>query len=99
MRENVFKKDFLAIKQQRTHIKFKQYIILHRTYKEICDKHDPNYYKEFKAWADRYFVIQHRNETRGFGGIFFDDQNEKDPEDICAFSEECLNSVVVKRLK
>lgn len=66
----------------------------HGTYKEICDKHDPNYYKEFKAWADRYFVIQHRNETRGFGGIFFDDQNEKDPEDIFAFSEECLNSVV-----
>ena len=28
MRENVFKKDFLAIKQQRTHIKFKQYILM-----------------------------------------------------------------------
>mmetsp|Transcript_20799 Transcript_20799/g.29357 ORF Transcript_20799/g.29357 Transcript_20799/m.29357 type:complete len:393 (+) Transcript_20799:147-1325(+) len=66
----------------------------HGTYKEICDKHDPEYYKEFKAWADRYFVIQHRNETRGFGGIFFDDQNNKDPDEHFAFSEECLNSVV-----
>jgi len=66
----------------------------HGTYKEICDKHDPNYYDEFKAWADRYFVIQHRNETRGMGGIFFDDQNDRDPDTIFEFSKECLNSVV-----
>jgi coproporphyrinogen III oxidase len=66
----------------------------HGTYKEICDKHDPEYYKEFKAWADKYFVIQHRNETRGCGGIFFDDQNDRDPNTIFEFSKECLNSVV-----
>mmetsp|Transcript_7746 Transcript_7746/g.11351 ORF Transcript_7746/g.11351 Transcript_7746/m.11351 type:complete len:410 (-) Transcript_7746:131-1360(-) len=66
----------------------------HGTYKEICDKHDPDYYTEFKAWADRYFVIQHRNETRGFGGIFFDDQNDKDPDEHFAFSHECVNSVI-----
>jgi len=66
----------------------------HGTYKEVCDKHDPEYYDEFKSWADRYFFIQHRNETRGLGGIFFDDQNSKDPEEHFAFSTECLNSVV-----
>jgi len=66
----------------------------HGTYKEICDKHDPKYYEEFKSWADRYFVIQHRNETRGLGGIFFDDQNNKTPDEHFAFSKECLNSVV-----
>ena len=66
----------------------------HGTYKEICDKHDPNYFTEFKSWADRYFVIQHRNETRGLGGIFFDDQNDKDPEQHLAFSQECVNSVI-----
>jgi len=66
----------------------------HGVYKEVCDNHDPNYYKDFKAWADRYFVIQHRNETRGLGGIFFDDQNDKDPEEHFAFSEEALNSVI-----
>jgi len=65
----------------------------HGTYKDVCDKHDPNYYKEFKAWADRYFLIPHRNETRGFGGIFFDDQNDRDPNTIFEFSKECLNSV------
>jgi len=66
----------------------------HGTYKEICDKHDPDYYTEFKAWADRYFVIQHRNETRGLGGIFFDDQNNKDPDEHFAFSKDCVNSVL-----
>jgi len=66
----------------------------HGSYKEICDKHDPKYHEEFKAWADRYFVIQHRNETRGFGGIFFDDQNDRDPDTIFAFSKECLNNVI-----
>jgi len=66
----------------------------HGTYKEVCDKHDPKYYEEFKSWADRYFVIQHRNETRGLGGIFFDDQNDKDPDAHFEFSKECLNSVV-----
>lgn len=66
----------------------------HGTYKDICDKYDPNYYKEFKEWADKYFVIKHRGETRGLGGIFFDDQNNKTPEEHFEFSKECLNAVV-----
>jgi coproporphyrinogen III oxidase len=66
----------------------------HGTYKEICDKHDENYYKEFKEWADRYFYIKHRDETRGLGGIFFDDQNDRDPDTIFEFSKECLNNVI-----
>jgi coproporphyrinogen III oxidase len=66
----------------------------HGTYKEVCDKHDPKYYSDFKAWADRYFVISHRNETRGLGGIFFDDQNDKDPEEHFAFSKDAVNSVI-----
>ncbi|BDS12835.1 oxygen-dependent coproporphyrinogen oxidase [Aureispira anguillae] len=44
----------------------------HQQLKEVCDQHDKNYYPEFKTWADNYFFIQHRNETRGIGGIFFD---------------------------
>lgn len=66
----------------------------HGTYKDVCDKHDPTYYPEFKAWADRYFTINHRNETRGLGGIFFDDLNNKDPDVIYEFSKDALNSVV-----
>jgi len=44
----------------------------HQELKKVCDKHNPSYYKEFKKWADDYFYIPHRNETRGIGGIFFD---------------------------
>ncbi len=44
----------------------------HQTLKDTCDKHHPNFYSEFKAWADRYFYIKHRDETRGIGGIFYD---------------------------
>ena len=44
----------------------------HCTLKDVCDKHHVTYYNEFKKWADEYFFIPHRNETRGIGGIFFD---------------------------
>jgi coproporphyrinogen III oxidase len=47
-------------------------IHFHRTIKEACDNHDPAYYPRFKKWCDEYFLIKHRNETRGIGGIFFD---------------------------
>lgn len=40
----------------------------HGTLKEVCDKHDSTYYPKFKKWADEYFVIKHRGETRGLGG-------------------------------
>lgn len=66
----------------------------HGTYKKVCDRHDPAYYPKFKSWCDDYFLIKHRGERRGLGGIFFDDQNNKAPEQILAFSEDCANSVV-----
>ena len=51
----------------------------HQSLKNACDKFDASYYPEFKKWADDYFFIKHRNETRGIGGIFFDrlTENEK----------------------
>jgi coproporphyrinogen III oxidase len=45
----------------------------HRTFKAACDRHDPAYYPKFKAICDRYFFLKHRGETRGVGGIFFED--------------------------
>ncbi|MCW3077599.1 MAG: coproporphyrinogen oxidase [Bacteroidetes bacterium] len=48
----------------------------HGELKKTCDKHHASYYSKFKEWADDYFFIQHRNETRGIGGIFFDRLNE-----------------------
>lgn len=44
----------------------------HQQLKKVCDQHDSSYYPEFKKWADDYFFIKHRNETRGIGGVFFD---------------------------
>ncbi len=44
----------------------------HEKLKAVCDTHHPDYYAAFKKWADDYFFIKHRNETRGVGGIFFD---------------------------
>ncbi|MDQ3192097.1 MAG: oxygen-dependent coproporphyrinogen oxidase [Bacteroidota bacterium] len=44
----------------------------HSNLKQACDKHHSSYYPEFKKWADDYFYIPHRSETRGVGGIFFD---------------------------
>lgn len=44
----------------------------HQSLKEICDRYDSSYYDRFKKWADDYFFIPHRNETRGVGGIFYD---------------------------
>jgi coproporphyrinogen III oxidase len=44
----------------------------HLSLKGICDQYDNQFYPKFKNWADDYFFIPHRNETRGVGGIFFD---------------------------
>jgi coproporphyrinogen III oxidase len=44
----------------------------HAAFKTACDAHDPAYYPRFKAWADDYFYIPHRQVHRGVGGIFYD---------------------------
>lgn len=64
----------------------------HTHIKNICDKHSPEFYTQFKEWADQYFFIAHRNETRGIGGIFFDRLSDstfaKSKEEIFAFVME-----------
>ena len=48
----------------------------HKGLAAICAKYDTDFYPKFKNWADDYFYIPHRNETRGIGGIFFDHLKE-----------------------
>lgn len=69
-------------------------IHFHRTIKDACDKHDKSYFPRFKAWCDKYFYIPHRQETRGVGGIFFDDldQDEKDQEELFSFIQDCCKA-------
>ncbi|KAG6336258.1 hypothetical protein ID866_2835 [Astraeus odoratus] len=45
----------------------------HQTLKDACDQHGRELYPAFKKWCDEYFYIVHRQETRGVGGLFFDD--------------------------
>lgn len=59
----------------------------HLQLKNTCDQFDSNYYPEFKKWADDYFFINHRNETRGIGGIFFDKLNANDKHDKTSIFE------------
>uniref|UniRef100_A0A7I4CC82 coproporphyrinogen oxidase n=1 Tax=Physcomitrium patens TaxID=3218 RepID=A0A7I4CC82_PHYPA len=66
----------------------------HQTQKDACDKHDPEFYPKYKKWCDDYFLIKHRGERRGLGGIFFDDLNDRDADQILAFSTECANAVI-----
>jgi len=49
----------------------------HQQLRATCDRFHPDFYWQFKAQADDYFFIRHRQETRGIGGIFFDYQDEK----------------------
>ncbi|WP_158828425.1 oxygen-dependent coproporphyrinogen oxidase [Mucilaginibacter lacusdianchii] len=44
----------------------------HSSLKAVCDKYHSDFYHRFKVWADDYFFIKHRAETRGIGGIFYD---------------------------
>jgi len=46
----------------------------HAELKAACDAHGADYYGRFKAWADEYFYIPHRQCHRGVGGIFYDHQ-------------------------
>jgi coproporphyrinogen III oxidase len=70
-------------------------VFFHSSLKKSCDKHSATYYADFKKWADDYFFITHRNETRGVGGIFFDKltQNENvSKEQLFAFVQEIGNT-------
>lgn len=57
----------------------------HQVAKDCCDKFDATYYPKYKKWCDEYFYLKHRNETRGVGGLFFDDLNEPGFEQSFAF--------------
>lgn len=59
----------------------------HAALKSACDAHDAEYYPRFKAWADEYFLIQHWNEARGVGGIFYDDLTTGDWESDFAYTQ------------
>lgn len=47
----------------------------HQVAHKLCEPFGSEFYPKYKKWCDDYFYIKHRNETRGVGGLFFDDLN------------------------
>ncbi len=58
----------------------------HQTAADLCAPFGDNIYQEHKKWCDDYFYLKHRDETRGVGGLFFDDLNQWD-------FDTCLNYI------
>ena len=58
----------------------------HTVVRDVCTPFGESVYSEFKQWCDEYFYLKHRNETRGVGGLFFDDLNRWD-------FDTCLNFI------
>lgn len=57
----------------------------HETAKAACDPFGSDVYPRYKKWCDEYFYLEHRDETRGVGGLFFDDLNAPGFEQSFAF--------------
>jgi len=68
--------------------------LFHSELKKACDKHDSSYYGKFKKWCDDYFVIVHRKERRGVGGLFFDDVDYPNQEKAFAFVRSCAHHIL-----
>lgn len=67
----------------------------HETAKAACDPFGENVYADFKKRCDEYFYLKHRNEPRGVGGLFFDDQNEWGFETTFKFMQSVGNSFLL----
>lgn len=66
----------------------------HQTAKAACEPFGDDVYPRFKHWCDEYFYLEHRDECRGVGGLFFDDLNEWGFETCFAFLQSVGNSYI-----
>ena len=88
-----------------SNIDTKEKIDFHKILRNMCNRHNKNYYKKYKKWCDDYFYLPHRNEPRGIGGIFFDykkDNFEKDfkfVRDVGITFQLIFNDIISKKIK
>ena len=77
----------------------------HNILKNMCDRHNKNYYKRYKKWCDEYFYLPHRKEQRGIGGIFFDYKKRnfmddfKFVRDVGITFQYIFNNIISKKIK
>ena len=60
----------------------------HRVAHALCTPYGDDVYPRYKRWCDEYFYLKHRNETRGVGGLFYDDLDEGGFERCFAFTRD-----------
>ena len=79
--------------------------VFHKILRDMCNRHDKNYYKKYKKWCDEYFYLPHRKESRGIGGIFFDykkdnfEKNFKFVRDVGVTFESIFQKIISKKVK
>jgi coproporphyrinogen III oxidase len=69
-------------------------VFWHQNAKDACEPFAKGTYAKYKKWCDDYFYMQHRDEQRGIGGLFFDDLNEGSFESCFAFMQSVGNSYI-----
>ena len=60
----------------------------HTVARDLCTPYGADVYPRYKKWCDEYFYLKHREETRGVGGLFYDDLNEGGFERCFAFTRD-----------
>jgi coproporphyrinogen III oxidase len=63
----------------------------HSVANKLCQPFGDNVYPDYKKWCDDYFYLKHRDETRGVGGLFFDDLNKQGFEKSFKFMQAVGN--------
>ncbi len=80
-------------------------VLWHRAASNACSVLDQHCYPQFKTWCDQYFYLPHRQETRGIGGIFYDDLSAPDFDTCFKFMQsvgdsylESYNAILERRI-
>jgi coproporphyrinogen III oxidase len=60
----------------------------HMVARDLCARYGEDVYPRYKRWCDEYFYLKHRDETRGVGGLFYDDLDEGGFERCFAFTRD-----------
>jgi coproporphyrinogen III oxidase len=66
----------------------------HTVARDLCARFGDDVYARYKRWCDEYFFIKHRSETRGIGGLFYDDLEEGGFERCFALTQAVGNGFI-----